>query len=432
MTLAGSTVLAASTVKSVGVVIAVIVLIGVRRRTSSSTSAPAQAEVGSEIELAPNRKPYLRRRGARGPEARPHAHARAARPLSSSPSACRSTGWPSRAARTAPSRTSTSTFVNRGAAPVRHHRGGRVQLRRLPRRQEAAGGVAAYTSPTPTASSSTQVNWQAPALNTVLLRFSREEVRYILIYGRPVTPMPAWGVDGRRPAERPAAREPHRLPRERSSSRPRRRRSRSTDELARDARAEKNAGRHARVPDADQRRRGAVQPRATSDGFAGGAYSCARCHTKGWSYRDNDGATGERRARPAAAPAASDASPGSPAAILGQFLTETDRLRLHEGSEQGMLYGRNGQGTGRMPGFGADAGRGQRPARHRRGRRGRHRGQRPRHRSAARSTEDAGRGDRRLRAGPLTMTAYVDVLAGIAWDPGIRGILVVAGRRRSC
>jgi mono/diheme cytochrome c family protein len=39
-----------------------------------------------------------------------------------------------------------------------------------------------------------QVSWQAPALNTVLLRFTKSQVRHILNYGRPGTPMPAWGV----------------------------------------------------------------------------------------------------------------------------------------------------------------------------------------------------------------------------------------------
>jgi mono/diheme cytochrome c family protein len=39
-----------------------------------------------------------------------------------------------------------------------------------------------------------QVSWEAPALNTVLLRFDREQVTHILNYGRPGTPMPAWGV----------------------------------------------------------------------------------------------------------------------------------------------------------------------------------------------------------------------------------------------
>jgi mono/diheme cytochrome c family protein len=39
-----------------------------------------------------------------------------------------------------------------------------------------------------------QVAWQAPALNTELYRFSRDQVTQIITYGRPGTPMPAWGV----------------------------------------------------------------------------------------------------------------------------------------------------------------------------------------------------------------------------------------------
>jgi mono/diheme cytochrome c family protein len=39
-----------------------------------------------------------------------------------------------------------------------------------------------------------QVGWQAPALDTVLLRFPEEQVFDIITYGRPGTPMPAWGV----------------------------------------------------------------------------------------------------------------------------------------------------------------------------------------------------------------------------------------------
>jgi mono/diheme cytochrome c family protein len=39
-----------------------------------------------------------------------------------------------------------------------------------------------------------QVSWTAPALDTVLLRFDPEQVTQILNYGRPGTPMPAWGV----------------------------------------------------------------------------------------------------------------------------------------------------------------------------------------------------------------------------------------------
>jgi mono/diheme cytochrome c family protein len=42
----------------------------------------------------------------------------------------------------------------------------------------------------------TQVTWQVPALNTVLLRYTPDTVRAIITYGRQGTPMPAWGVPG--------------------------------------------------------------------------------------------------------------------------------------------------------------------------------------------------------------------------------------------
>ena len=40
------------------------------------------------------------------------------------------------------------------------------------------------------------VAWKAPALNTVFSRFDEEQVHNILVYGRPGSPMPAWGVAG--------------------------------------------------------------------------------------------------------------------------------------------------------------------------------------------------------------------------------------------
>lgn len=41
-----------------------------------------------------------------------------------------------------------------------------------------------------------QVSWNAPALNNVLYRYDEDQVRYILNYGRPGTPMAAWGAPG--------------------------------------------------------------------------------------------------------------------------------------------------------------------------------------------------------------------------------------------
>lgn len=38
--------------------------------------------------------------------------------------------------------------------------------------------------------------WAAPPLDDVFLRYDLEEVRHWIVYGRPGTPMPAWGVEG--------------------------------------------------------------------------------------------------------------------------------------------------------------------------------------------------------------------------------------------
>jgi mono/diheme cytochrome c family protein len=75
----------------------------------------------------------------------------------------------------------------------------------------------------------------------------------------------------------------------------------------------------------------------------GGAYSCARCHTQGWSYGDPKLSGG-----------------GS---ALGPNLTNGDTVRqfpsvdahvafVQAGSENGKKYGQQGQGSGRMPAFG--------------------------------------------------------------------------------
>ena len=58
------------------------------------------------------------------------------------------------------------------------------------------GGVASYTITDADGGFVAQVEWKAPALTTVLSRFDESEVRSILNYGRPGTPMPAWGLPG--------------------------------------------------------------------------------------------------------------------------------------------------------------------------------------------------------------------------------------------
>ncbi|MFZ4516466.1 MAG: c-type cytochrome [Acidimicrobiia bacterium] len=72
----------------------------------------------------------------------------------------------------------------------------------------AGGGVANYVvkptrenctaeeQQTDPACRTTTVAWKAPALNTVLLKYPKDQVLNILVYGRPGSPMPAWGVAG--------------------------------------------------------------------------------------------------------------------------------------------------------------------------------------------------------------------------------------------
>jgi mono/diheme cytochrome c family protein len=73
-----------------------------------------------------------------------------------------------------------------------------------------------------------------------------------------------------------------------------------------------------------------------------GAYSCARCHTKGWSY-DDPQATGGGALGP-------NLTGGS---SVRQFPNQSDMIAfISGGSELGKRYGEQGQGSGRMPAFG--------------------------------------------------------------------------------
>jgi mono/diheme cytochrome c family protein len=59
-----------------------------------------------------------------------------------------------------------------------------------------AGGPAPYVFQDADGQFLGNATWNAPALNNVLLRYSEEEVTYILNYGRPGSPMAAWGTPG--------------------------------------------------------------------------------------------------------------------------------------------------------------------------------------------------------------------------------------------
>ncbi len=58
------------------------------------------------------------------------------------------------------------------------------------------GGNAPYVLQDADGQFVSNASWVAPALNNVLLRYSEDEVRYILNFGRPGSPMAAWGTPG--------------------------------------------------------------------------------------------------------------------------------------------------------------------------------------------------------------------------------------------
>ena len=229
------------------------------------------------------------------------------------------------------------------------------------------GGATPYTLTDSQGRFIKTVTWKGPALNTVFLRYSRDEVRYILDYGRPFSPMPPWGTKGGGPLTDQQIQElmdymttwqltPAEAQAEATTQLAKMMKKREASCVAaRTDQAKSDLGAAERESfDATEVDVSSCPPMYTSegqalfnmgydDGFAGGAYSCGRCHTKGWSYgekaEDGSGAFG---------PPLSNVLRQFPGASLGpKDMTDF----ICTGSDQGVRYGQNGQGSGRMPGF---------------------------------------------------------------------------------
>ena len=211
---------------------------------------------------------------------------------------------------------------------------------------KGTGGVAAYAVTDPKTGEVKAVSWKAPALNTVLYRFSEEEITFILNYGRPFSPMSAWGTIGGGPLNEQSIEtlvdymKSIQVPQAgcvetRSYYNP------TCDEGS--------------LPEENNKEIMAEAERLVTAGTYGslgealfnldlgsGAYSCARCHTKGWSYGDPQ-ATGGGAFGP-------NLTGGS---SVRQFPSQSDMINfIKNGSELGKRYGEQGQGSGRMPAFG--------------------------------------------------------------------------------
>ena len=121
------------------------------------------------------------------------------------------------------------------------------------------GGQAKYSLPDPLDPSKPprQVNWKAPALDTVLLRYSKDEVKAVIEYGRVNTPMPPWGVEGGGPMN---------------------------DQQMEDLIAYLQSIQ--RDPKEVQKEN--MEKFGATDGARLFEEFCARCHTKGWAYGEAD------------------------------------------------------------------------------------------------------------------------------------------------
>jgi mono/diheme cytochrome c family protein len=210
---------------------------------------------------------------------------------------------------------------------------------------KATGGVAEYNLTDPATGEVKAVTWAALALDTIYYRYSEEEVRYILVYGRPFSPMPAWGVAGGGPMNEQqidtllAYLKSIQIPRENCGVGEDDELICPSGNLPADVQQQIDAAANKAVEDGDAASYGEALYNLA---VASGAYSCARCHTPGWSWGEpgvsGQGALGWNLTGGA----------------TGQhFPNESDMIAfITSGSTQGAKYGTQGQGTGRMPGFG--------------------------------------------------------------------------------
>ncbi len=352
----GVTVLAASTVTVVGAVIVALIFGGFAIYAIVNILA-GRDEVGSEIELAPNRKPYVSDEELETTKL--NSTLRWSLVLLVISAVGLPLYWLNEPGRQSGAvDTFDTAFVNRGRTA--YEEGSQCANCHGP---EGTGGQAPYTVLDAEGAFVAQVNWRAPALDTVLLRFSRDEVTFIINFGRPFSPMPGWGA-----AVNKGPLNDQQI-------------SNIIDYLASIQLEPEEAQRQAQIAVAEEL--GLLEEGESDDAAidealaqidyddpatgsalfnleaAGGAYACARCHTRGWSIIAG---TEDAVVPPDADLSAVNGFPDGSGAlgpnltgvlIPRQFATPEQLVAfITTGSTLGEQYGNNGIGTGRMPGFG--------------------------------------------------------------------------------
>jgi len=179
---------AASTQRNLGMAIAVVAIVGFAVYLIYNVLWAGRGEKGAELDLAPNRKPYLSDEEL---ETKKLDLALVsglvtlviigvALPLYWLGEPGRQQGYVDY---------SREQFTSRGAGLYEEscsscHGGGGL------------GGSTDHTVTDDNGNFVAAIKWAAPPLTTTLYRFSEEEVRHVLNYGRPPTPMQAWGEPG--------------------------------------------------------------------------------------------------------------------------------------------------------------------------------------------------------------------------------------------
>jgi mono/diheme cytochrome c family protein len=299
-----------TTQRSVGYVILALVVIGGIFFVWSQLRI-GRKEAGSEIELAPNRKPYLPDEELEGPKL--NLALWSALGLLVIIAVTLPLYWLAEGGRQEGAvKTFRETFIRKGALIFGTDPLEGAQCETC-HGVNGVGGVASFVITNENGEYVETVQWMAPALNTVLWRFSEEEVKDILTYGRPGTPMQAWGVEGggaltdqaltnliaylwsvqltpeEMHAEVMSAIEQHdeELAGRLADVQEENKEKLEKDPLAYDCSPDQEVGgagddSFACLDERDQLRLGEILFNLNS--VASGAYSCARCHIPGFSF----------------------------------------------------------------------------------------------------------------------------------------------------
>jgi mono/diheme cytochrome c family protein len=313
----------------------------------------AKPEVGSEIELAANRKPYFDDEAMEGK--RLDSVLRWALLSLTIIAVGLPLYWLAEPGRQSGAIANfKTTFAERGAALFAVTADGGFNCAGC--HGGVAGGPVTYTMTDPNTGKLRQVEWKAPSLDDVTLRMSDAQITEVLTYGRTFSPMPAWGLAGGGPMNDQQISNLveylHSVTISPAAAR-KRATANAEAELQRlqDPQAALAAAQAAVAAATDETQKLQAESLVTeaeaiiatgqqpSMGAALFNMNCARCHTGGWSFYEPE-------------PPGAGAMGPPLTNVTHQFLKVQDQFDfVSDGKKVGEKYGRQGKTSGRMPFF---------------------------------------------------------------------------------